>query len=125
MAKKLLHGFLVGLAAAAIAAGCRYAGWLASPENMFWQWRVRAFAARTPPSERIQVILLDQNSLGWGRTENRWSWPWPREVFGALVDYLAAGGAQIVAFDMLFAEPDLDDGQSDAEFARAAAMSTP
>lgn len=105
MAKKLLYGFLVGLAAAAIAAGCRYAGWLAPPENMFWQWRVRAFAARTPPSERIQVILLDQNSLDWGRTENRWSWPWPREVYAPIFSFCARGGAKAVAFDWVFTEP--------------------
>ena len=94
MAKKLLHGFLVGLAAAAIAAGCRYAGWLASPENMFWQWRVRAFAARTPPSERIQVILLDQNSLDWGQQENGLSWPWPRELWAVVSEFCARAGAK-------------------------------
>ena len=105
MLKKLLHGFLVGLAAAAVAAGCWHAGWLNQPENMLWRWRVRVFARVTPPSEQIKVILLDQNSLDWGKTENRWSWPWPREVYGPLFSFCQRGGARAVAFDWVFTEP--------------------
>lgn len=105
MLKKLLHGFLVGLAAAAIAAGCWSAEWLNQPENMLWRWRVRVFANRTSPSEQIKVILLDQNSLDWGKTENHWSWPWPREVYGPIFSFCQRGGAKAVAFDWVFTEP--------------------
>ena len=33
-------------------------------------------------------------------------WPWPRLVHAALLDYLAAGGARAVVYDVLFAEAD-------------------
>ena len=33
-------------------------------------------------------------------------WPWPRTTVARLVDQLAAQGAAVVAFDILFAEPD-------------------
>ncbi len=105
MLKKLFHGFLVGLAAAAVAVGCLHAGWLDQPENMLWGWRVRVFARMTLPSEQVKVILLDQNSLDWGKTENRWSWPWPREVYGPIFSFCRRGGARAVAFDWVFTEP--------------------
>ncbi len=105
MVKKLLHGILVGLAATVIAAGCWSAGWLDQFENMIWQWRARTFAALTPPSEQVKVILLDQNSLDWGKQENHWSWPWPREVYGPIFSFCMRGGAKAVAFDWVFTEP--------------------
>ena len=105
MLKKFLHGCVVGLGAAVIAVGCWLAGWLNQPENMLWRWRVRIFAARTPPSDQVKVILLDQNSLDWGKTENRWSWPWPREVYGPIFSFCKRGGAKSVAFDWVFTEP--------------------
>ena len=33
-------------------------------------------------------------------------WPWPRLVHASLIDYLAAGGAKAVLYDVLFAEAD-------------------
>ena len=105
MLKKFVHGCVVGLGAAAVVVGCWLAGWLNQPENMLWRWRVRVFARMTPPSEQIKVILLDQNSLDWGKTENRWSWPWPREVYGPVFSFCKRGGAKSVAFDWVFTEP--------------------
>lgn len=34
-------------------------------------------------------------------------WPWPRLVHAAAIDYLAAAGAKVIAYDILFAERDL------------------
>jgi adenylate cyclase len=113
MLKKFLHGFFVGLGAAAVAVGCWFAGWLNQPENMLWRWRVRTFAAMTPPSDQIKVILLDQNSLDWGKAENRWSWPWPREVYGPIFSFCKRGGAKAVAFDWVFTEPSVYQAADD------------
>ena len=44
-------------------------------------------------------------------------WPWPREVHGALLDYLALGEPAAIAFDFLFAEPDRRNPEGDAAFA--------
>ena len=124
MLKKLLHGFLVGLAAAAVAAGCWHAGWLNQPEYMLWGWRVRVFARMTSPSEQVKVILLDQNSLDWGKTENRWSWPWPRQVYGPIFSFCQRGGAKAVAFDWVFTEPSVYE-VTDDELLGAAFQSVP
>ncbi|MEI7435529.1 MAG: adenylate/guanylate cyclase domain-containing protein [bacterium] len=113
MTKRFFHGCLIGLAAAAIAYGCWLAGWLNQPENMIWRWRVGVFAAMNPPSGQIKVILLDQNSLDWGKAENRWSWPWPREVYGPIFSFCKRGGARSIAFDWVFTEPSVYQAADD------------
>ena len=34
-------------------------------------------------------------------------WPWPRLVHATVIDYLAAAGAKVIGYDMLFAERDI------------------
>ncbi len=54
-----------------------------------------------PPSDRVAIIDLDEKSL-----KILGQWPWPRTVVGDLVVALKELGAKVVAFDMVFAEPD-------------------
>jgi len=106
MIKKLLQGLCVGLAAAAVLLGLWLGGRLDTLEYGTWSLRVRAFARPSPATPKIKVILLDQYSLDWGKSEERgWSWPWPREVYGVILDFLKRGGARAVAFDVLYTEP--------------------
>lgn len=105
MRKKILYGLLVGLTAAAAAVGLWRGGLLQGVENLAWRWRVRWFARPGPNTSRIKVILLDQASLDWGKKEMRLSWPWPREMYSALLDFARRGGARAVAFDVIFTEP--------------------
>jgi adenylate cyclase len=49
--------------------------------------------------------MLDQKSLDWGREENGLSWPWPREVYGAIIQFCQRAGARALVFDVLFTEP--------------------
>ena len=34
-------------------------------------------------------------------------WPWPRLVHATMIDYLAAAGAKVIGYDILFAERDI------------------
>ena len=74
-----------------------------------------AFGLRgsTPPSN-IVVVAIDDESL---RPERLGRFPWPRRVYAELLEQLAE--AKVVAFDVLFAEPDRYDPQGDAQFAEA------
>jgi adenylate cyclase len=58
--------------------------------------------------------LLDQASLDWGKNENGWAWPWPRTVYGAVLDFCKRGGAKAVAFDVLYTEPSVYEAADDA-----------
>ncbi|MEX0732798.1 MAG: adenylate/guanylate cyclase domain-containing protein [Aquisalimonadaceae bacterium] len=55
---------------------------------------------RPPPEQPIVIVDVDEYSLA---AEGRW--PWPRERIATLLDQLWDAGAAVVAFDMVFAEP--------------------
>jgi adenylate cyclase len=115
MPKRLIQGGALGLAAAAAVLLLWRAGVLDGFEATTWGWRVKTFAPRTPPAAQVKVILLDQASLDWGKTQNAWAWPWPRTVYSAVLDFCVRGGAKVVAFDVLCSEPSsygLEDDQT-------------
>jgi adenylate cyclase len=68
--------------------------------------RVAATARPAAPSEQIVLVAIDNESLR--RMEPLVGrWPWPRLVHATLIDYLAAAGAKVIAYDVLFAERDI------------------
>ncbi len=74
-----------------------------------------AFDLRAPMSPAdIVIVAIDDDSL---LPERLGQFPWPRSAYADLLDRL--GEAKVVAFDVLFAEPDRDHPQDDARFARA------
>ncbi len=103
--KKLLLGLLGGLLGFFVALGLWLPGWLGLWEGTTWDWRANLLAKPGPATGSVRLILLDQNSLDWGREENGLSWPWPREMYGVILDYCRRQGAKAVFFDILFTEP--------------------
>ncbi|MDR0877561.1 MAG: adenylate/guanylate cyclase domain-containing protein [Treponema sp.] len=53
------------------------------------------------------LVLLDQNSIDWANKERGWGWPWPRKAYAELVNYMNTGGANSIAFDVIFSEPSI------------------
>lgn len=98
-------GLPIGLAAGLLAVVLWLAGALERAENLTWDWRVRQAAGASPAAPDIKLILLDQASLDWGQNENGLAWPWPREVYAALVAFCARAGVRTLSFDVLFTEP--------------------
>ena len=77
------------------------------PERMTYDWRVRQAAKHSPLiAENLGFVnISDQtidrlidNSLGW-----RYGLYWPRHIYGRVARELALEGANVVAFDVLFA----------------------
>ncbi|MFA4917223.1 MAG: hypothetical protein WC560_11225, partial [Syntrophales bacterium] len=68
--KKLSLGVLAGLIGSALALTMWFSGRLDTWEAKTWDWRVNIMARPGPATEKIRVILLDQNSLDWARKEN-------------------------------------------------------
>jgi len=65
------------------------------------------FKSRGPvkPGNEVVIVGIDEKSVDLiGR------WPWPRTRIAELVDRLNAYGAKVVAFDIIFAEPDESSG---------------
>ncbi|NLE67590.1 MAG: adenylate/guanylate cyclase domain-containing protein [Lentisphaerae bacterium] len=118
MRKKLLQGLAVGLCATALALGLWAAGWLDRLEWLSWDARVQLLARPGPATGGIRLILLDQNSLDWGK-EQGYGWPWPRTIYQRVVDYCRRQGAASIMFDVVFTEPSAYGVEDDLTFAAA------
>jgi adenylate cyclase len=102
---KLLQGMLAGIIGALVAFVFFFPGWLTNWEAKTWDWRTNLLAKPSPHTSKIRLILLDQNSLDWAKDENGLSWPWPREVYGTIIQFCKRTGAKSLAFDVLLTEP--------------------
>ncbi len=115
---KLLHGILIGSAAAAIALALHFGGVLNRPESWTWIPRVEHFAAPGAATDDIVLIEIDEQSIQWAVGKNEmYSWPWPRDLHALMVEFCRRGGARVVAYDLLFPTPHALGG--DAEFGAA------
>ncbi|MBM3807855.1 MAG: adenylate/guanylate cyclase domain-containing protein [Acidimicrobiia bacterium] len=69
----------------------------------------RAVVTAPPPAAAaaaIALIAIDDESIR--RLEPLVGrWPWPRLVHATVIDYLAAAGAKVIGYDILFTERDL------------------
>lgn len=71
-------------------------------QHMAYDLRLGALAASSGRrASPVVVVDVDEESL---RVEGHW--PWPRDKLALLTQQLFAQGATVVAFDVLFAEPD-------------------
>jgi adenylate cyclase len=117
--KKMIQGLIVGLGGAIIALTLWSSGLLDTWEAKTWDWRASALAEPGYATDEIRIILLDQNSLDWAKEENGLTWPWPREIYGAVINFCQRSGAKALAVDVLFTEPSTYGVEDDQVFGRA------
>jgi CHASE2 domain-containing sensor protein len=104
-AERSMHR-LIPVAAALLAATLGLLPFVQTIELQTYDLRVGATARPAAPSDRISLVLIDDDSLR--RMEPLVGrWPWPRLVHATVIDYLAAAGAKVIAYDILFAERDI------------------
>lgn len=120
--KRVLQALAIGLICAALALLLWQAGWLERWESRTWDLRASWFARPGPSTSQIRLIFLDQSSLDWGK-EKGWSWPWPRQVYGPVIDFCRRAGAKAVAFDVVFSEPSVYGVEDDQALGTAIAAS--
>ena len=58
-------------------------------------------AARAPACDRIAIVDIDEDSLA-----RHGQWPWSRCLLAELTDRILEAGPGVLAFDIVFAEPD-------------------
>jgi adenylate cyclase len=76
---------------------------LARLDDAMYDVVVRSTGTRKPAG-RVAIVDIDDRSLA-----AIGQWPWRRDVVGRLITSLRAGGAAIIAIDVLFAEADHRD----------------
>ena len=62
-------------------------------------------ATSRAPLDKIAVIAIDERSLA-----NLGRWPWSRDVLAKMTDSLSAAKAKVIAYTVLFSEPQVDPG---------------
>ena len=85
-------------------------------------WAIAALVSLTPAWRQIELKLLDSMTVASAPNKSTFpitvvgideasfsalglQWPWPRRLHARLVDELAAAGAAVIVFDIVFAEP--------------------
>jgi adenylate cyclase len=102
-----------------LAFGAQSAGLLRALEQYAWDARVRLLSRPSVFTDHIRIIELDQSSLDWGERENGLSWPWPREVYGLILDFCKRADVASLSFDVIFSEPSLYGVEDDRALAMA------
>jgi adenylate cyclase len=69
--------------------------------NLVFDWYQRLDPRAWDPASPVRVVAVDDESLA-----RIGQWPWPRTTIATLTTRLGQMGAAVVAFDVVFAEPD-------------------
>ena len=97
---------LIPVIAALLAGAFGSLAFVRNIELTTYDLRVAATARPVAPADRIALVLIDDYSIR--RMEPLVGrWPWPRLVHATVIDYLAAAGARVIAYDIVFAERDI------------------
>lgn len=96
---------------------------LLAASNWLWRWDLLLYDLQLgfisrPAAEDIIIVAVDEKSL-----EALGRWPWSRKVHAKLVDRLTQAGAKAIILDILFAEPDRNDPESDNQLIQSIAAS--
>jgi adenylate cyclase len=114
--RKLLYAALCGFGAAALCVMLWFSGVLDAFEHATWGMRVRVFGKASEFTPRIKLILLDQDSLDWGAEVMSLSWPWPREMYAPVLQFLQRSETRAVGIDVLYTEPSAYGVEDDQTF---------
>ena len=102
----------LALLLAGFALLCQQQGWL-------WRWDYNIYGSQLrfwsrPAPDDIIIVAIDEDSLAqFGR------WPWARIVHAHLLRKLSEEKPKAIAYDVIFAEPDLLNPDEDIQFADA------
>ncbi len=116
--RSLVVALGVGLAAALLVEILWSAHALDLFENGLWDLRARTLARPAATTSQVDVIVLDQGSLDWADQDQGQTWPWPREYYAVLADFLSQAHAKALVFDVIYDQSSTFGGD-DEKFAKA------
>jgi adenylate cyclase len=112
MANKSVISLIVALLMLIITITGYRQGGFDKPEYFLHDVQARLLRSDKAVSPEIKIILVDEAALKF-MDNMAGRWPWPRAVWGDLLDYLSIGGARAVVFDILFIEQDKTNKAND------------
>jgi len=121
---KILAGAIIGILAWVLVLSLYYGSLLESYELRTYDQLCRLNARNSPASHEIVLVVVDQGSLQAAQRQGI-NWPWPRQMYAPIVQFLASSGARAVAFDILFTEPSAYGMEDDQLLAEALKQNGP
>ncbi len=100
-ARRALIGLLIGLGSGLLVWLVTRIGPLETFESRTYDLRLQPH----PPRDDIVMVDINESSVQ-ALTPIFGAWPWPRVVHAGVIDFLTRCGARVVAYDVLFIEPD-------------------
>ena len=88
-------------------------------ENKTYDQRMLFSSRFISPNDNIVLITVDQQSIDWAGETYGYSWPWPREAYAHVIDFLSQGNPSSIIFDILFTEPSVYGEEDDQALCRA------
>jgi adenylate cyclase len=119
--KKALRGLAVGLAVFALTLLLGLLNVFRPLEWKSWDTRLQLLADPSRADADIVLLAIDQYSLDVYEKEQGLGWPWPRQIYTPVLDFLKAGGAKAVFFDLMLTEGSTYGIDDDRLFAEAMA----
>ena len=102
--KKALRGLAVGLAVFALTLLLGLLKVFPPLEWKSWDARLQLLADPSRADADIVLLAIDQSSLDVYEKEQGLGWPWPRQIYAGVLDFLKAGGAKAVFLDLMLTE---------------------
>jgi len=81
--------------------------WFRFADSMLSDWQLKGRAEKLVADPEIVVIDIDDYSLTRMDEKYVGRWPWPRSVYGELINELEKQGAKAIVFDVEFYERDM------------------
>jgi adenylate cyclase len=76
-------------------------------EETFLDSKFRVFQ-RNIENPDVALLMIDEQSLFQVRDELGIYWPWPREIYSYVHNYLSLKGAKAIGYDIIFDQPDFN-----------------
>ncbi|MFN0060459.1 MAG: CHASE2 domain-containing protein [Planctomycetota bacterium] len=102
--RRLLWGLCAGVLVGAGVVLLSFTVPFATLESLTLDWRQQALARPSAALDGVAVVLIDEFSIREFKKDGV-TWPWPREMYLPIVQFLADAGARAIVFDLLFVDP--------------------
>ncbi len=78
--------------------------------------RMKFSAPYRTTSDDVILVIVDQDSIDKATEKYGWSWPWPRETWGKIYNFMDQGNAASCTYDIIFSEPSVYGPEDDKAF---------
>ncbi len=102
--KKGIRGLVCGLVAFLLIFIFSHLSFFKILEWKTWDLRIRFLSHPDEASSQIVLVLIDQPSLDFYARQGI-TWPWPRQMYSAVLDFLHLGRVKAIIIDLILSEP--------------------